>query len=68
MASRSGTQKPSCSDTETNTSAVARVARDQGLREALVTAGRERLATFAPEVVSSRLLDVLQAHGVAGSA
>ena len=48
--------------------AVARVARDQGLRDALVTAGRERLANFTPEVVSSRLLDVLHAHGVAGPA
>ncbi|MCJ7436476.1 MAG: hypothetical protein MUP97_01775, partial [Acidimicrobiia bacterium] len=47
--------------------AVARVARDQGLRDSLVSAGRAQLATFAPEIVSARLREVLRAHGVVGS-
>jgi len=47
--------------------AVARVARDGKLRDALVTAGRARLAAFAPEVVSERLRELLHAHGVTGS-
>jgi len=48
--------------------AVARVARDHGLRDALVKAGRAQLDAFAPEFVSGRLLEVLGAHGVAGAA
>jgi glycosyltransferase involved in cell wall biosynthesis len=48
--------------------AVARVARDRGLRDTLVSAGRAQLATFAPEIVSARLREVLRSHGVVGSA
>jgi glycosyltransferase involved in cell wall biosynthesis len=48
--------------------AVARVTRDHDLRDALTTAGRHRLAAFAPEVVAQRLLTVLRAHGVQGHA